>query len=70
MPTRIHNDRTISSVLLEFSGMWVAWNSDHTRIVASADSLSSLWQIVRKEQIEDPVIEKVPRADVRFVGAR
>lgn len=70
MPTRMHNDRTISSVPLEFSGKWVAWNSDHTRIVASADSLSALWQIVRGEQIEDPVIEKVPRADVRFVGAR
>jgi hypothetical protein len=57
-------------VPLEYAGKWVAWNSDHSRIVAHSDNMQSLWQMVREQHISDPVFEKVLRADVKFVGRR
>lgn len=70
MPTRPIDARTIPAIPVEFSGKWIAWNSDHSRIVAQADDLQTLWQFVRESNIEDPVFERVPLADVRFVGMR
>ena len=70
MPTRIADARLQKAVPVEFAGKWVAWNAEHTRIIAHAETLQQLWQAVREEEIDDPVFEKVPRADVRFAGMR
>ena len=70
MPTRIADPGRPKAVPVELAGKWVAWNAEHTRVVAHAETLQALWQAVRKEKIDDPVFEKVPRADVRFVGMR
>ena len=69
MPTRRVDQDHPSAVPAELGGKWVAWNSEHTRIVAHAETLQQLWQAIRETQVDDPVFEKVPRADVRFVGA-
>jgi hypothetical protein len=68
MPTRESNMPTCKPVPVEFSGQWIAWNADHSEIVAHADSLTLLWQRVREKSVDDPVFEKVPLADVRFAG--
>lgn len=70
MPTRIVELGHPSAVPAELGGKWVAWNSEHTHIVAHAETLQLLWDAVHEMQINDPVFEKVPLADVRFVGAR
>lgn len=70
MPTRIADTPLQRGVPVEFAGKWVAWNAEHTRIIAHAESLQQLWQTVRATKIDDPVFEKVPHADVRFVGMR
>ena len=70
MPTRPRDTQSVGAVAAEYSGKWVAWNSDHSRIVACGDSITTLWQVVRDQCINDPVFEKVPRSDVRFVGMR
>lgn len=70
MPTRIAVSGRPLAVPAELGGKWVAWNAEHTRIVAQAETLQLLWQEVREGQIDDPVFEKIPRADVRFVGTR
>lgn len=70
MPTRITDRCRSMAVPVELAGKWVAWNAEHTRVVAHAETLQQLWQAVREEKIDDPGFEKVPRADVRFVGAR
>ncbi len=70
MPTRIADPTRPSVVPVEFGGKWVAWNAEHTRIVAHAETLQQLWLVVQEKQIDDPVFEKVPRANVRFVGTR
>lgn len=72
MPTKplTLSSRSIPPVPVELAGKWVAWNSEHSQIVAHSDSLEALWQIVRDQGIVDPVFEKTPRVDVRFVGMR
>ncbi|HVW01073.1 MAG TPA: hypothetical protein VHB77_12060 [Planctomycetaceae bacterium] len=70
MPTRPFDSRTSVAPPLELCGKWVAWSSDHSRIVAHANSMQELWQIVRAQGVVDPVFEKVPRAGVRWLGAR
>lgn len=70
MPTRPILNASPTAVAAEYSGQWVAWSSDHTRIVAHASTIDELWQIVRQRKIEDPVFEKIPRYDTRFVGRR
>ena len=68
MPTKPIDSQSATSVPVEYAGKWVAWNSDHARIVAHSDSMQTLWHLVRSERIPDPIFEKIPRADVRFVG--
>jgi hypothetical protein len=38
--------------------------------MAYAESLPTLRQVVREQRLDDPIFEKVPRADVRFIGLR
>jgi hypothetical protein len=70
MPTKSFDPRSTTVVPVEYAGKWVAWSADHSQIVAHSDNLRSLWQLVRDQKIENPIFEKVPRADVRFVGVR
>ena len=68
MPNRTPQVRPPQAVPAEFAGRWIVWNADHSRIVAHADTLQRLWQLARDQRIDDPVFERVPRTDVRFVG--
>ena len=70
MPTRRIDQGRPSAVPVELGGKWIAWNAEHTQIVAQAETLQQLWQATQDKQIDDPVFEKVLRADIRFVGAR
>ncbi len=70
MPTRPLNPNATKPVPVVFAGQWVAWTSDHSRIVAHCESMQELWRIVNDRQITDPIFEKVPRSNVRFVGRR
>ena len=70
MPTRSIDHRVHSSVPVEHAGKWVAWNADHSQILAHAESMQELWRIVHEREISNPIFEKIPRTDVRFVGVR
>jgi hypothetical protein len=52
----------------EYGGKWIAWNHDGTRILATADDMTSAERAARQLGEERPRLEKVPRADVRIVG--
>jgi hypothetical protein len=68
MPPRIPANRTAAAVPAELSGKWIAWSADHSHIVAHSDMMPDLWRQVRNQRVADPIFEKVPRSDVRFVG--
>jgi hypothetical protein len=54
----------------EYAGRWIAWNHEFTKIIASGESLAEVMQAAERCGELDPVIDKVPRADVRLIGAR
>ena len=68
MPTKPADPRIGNPVPIKYAGKWVAWASDHSQILAHSDSIQELWQIAQDRRIPDPIFEKVPRSDVRFVG--
>lgn len=70
MPTKPVDPHMTKALPSEYAGKWVAWTSDHSRIVAHSQSVRELWQIVHDLGIDDPVFEKILRVDVRFVGMR
>jgi hypothetical protein len=58
------------SVPREFAGKWIAWDHAMTRIIASGESLSEVMQAAEQVGENDPVLDKVPRADAHLIGAR
>jgi hypothetical protein len=54
----------------EYAGKWIAWDHEMTRIVASGNSLVEAMQAAKTVGEADPVIGKVPRANVRLIGVR
>ena len=55
-------------VPLEYAGKWIAWNHEGTRIVASGRTFQETKDAAAETGETDPVFEKAPKADVRFVG--
>jgi hypothetical protein len=58
------------TVPIEYAGKWIAWDHGVTRIIASGESLSEVVQAAEQAGEIDPVLDKVPRADVHLIGAR
>ena len=56
------------SVPKEYGGKWIAWNSNATRIIASADTLKNCAASVAEAGESDAQFEKVPSPDVRIIG--
>jgi hypothetical protein len=50
--------------------MWIAWNSKQTQIIASGKTLAEAHKGALAAGDQDPLLEKVPRADVHFAGSR
>jgi hypothetical protein len=53
-------------VPLEYAGQWLAWNRDCTQILAHADTLDEVHELVEKLGYNDPVFHKIPRG--AFIG--
>jgi Family of unknown function (DUF5678) len=52
----------------EYAGLWIAWDYEGTRIVASGRTIDEAAQAAAAAGETRPVFAKVPKADVRFVG--
>jgi hypothetical protein len=52
----------------EYAGLWIAWNHEGTRIVASGRSLDEAAAGAAASGEARPVFAKAPKAEVRFVG--
>ena len=53
----------------QYGGKWIAWDYAGTRIVASGDTLAAAKQAAQIAGDVSPRFEKVPRSDVRIIGA-
>jgi hypothetical protein len=56
-------------VPMQYSGLWVAWNEAQTEIVGSGRTLAEANDAARSRGELRPLLAKVPRANVRFVGS-
>jgi Family of unknown function (DUF5678) len=56
--------------LLQYRGQWIAWSPDGSRIVAHADDLGALIELVRSagDDVERCILEGIPDADAVFGG--
>lgn len=55
-------------VPLEYAGKWIAWNREQTRVVAAGRTIKEALDAAKAAGEKDPVLAKVPKAHVRFVG--
>jgi len=55
-------------VPLEYAGRWIAWDRDHTRIVASGPTFDAAYQAAIAAGEPEPILGKAPQADLWFVG--
>jgi hypothetical protein len=53
----------------EYAGKWIAWDSQRTKIVASGATFAEAKQAAEDAGEVNPIFAKVPRANVRFLGA-
>jgi hypothetical protein len=64
----ISNLRRPPMAPIEYAGKWVAWDHDETRIVASGQTFAEAVEAAERAGEKDPVMHKVPKANVHFVG--
>jgi hypothetical protein len=55
-------------VPLEYAGLWLAWNRDLTRIIASGTTIDEAHDAAVAAGEPRPVLGKAPRADVLATG--
>ncbi len=51
-----------------YAGLWIAWNHELTKIVASGQTFDEACEAARIVGEKEPVLAKVPKPNVRFVG--
>lgn len=57
-------------VPIAYSGKWIAWDFRRTRILASGHTAKETREAAIQAGEPKPILSKVPRADVRFIGGR
>ena len=52
----------------KFSGQWIAWNHDLTKIVASGATFDAALESAEKAGEPKPFLTKAPKGPARFAG--
>lgn len=68
--TRQRDPKQPPMVPREYAGQWIAWDRRQTKIVGSGRTFAEAKQRAEAAGEADPVLAKVPKATVRFVGGR
>ncbi len=61
--------KTLPAAPIEFAGQWVAWNKQQTRIVAHGFKIAEVHEAALAARHPKAIFQKVPEADVYFIGA-
>ncbi len=56
-------------VPLEYAGLWIAWDRDHTRIVANGQTIDAAYKAALEAGEPKPILGKAPDADIFFVAS-
>lgn len=52
----------------KYCGLWIAWNHEQTKIVASGKTFPEVFAAAEATGEEKPIFTKAPHATSRFVG--
>jgi len=55
-------------VPLEYAGLWIAWDWEHTRIVASGQTIEEAFEAAIAAGEPEPILGRAPDAETHFVG--
>lgn len=55
-------------VPIKYSGQWIAWDFNRTRIIASGTTRRKARDLAKSKGEERPVLAKVPTANEVFIG--
>jgi hypothetical protein len=55
-------------VPIEYAGLWIAWDKERSTIVASGKTFAEVRRAAQRAGETEPLFDKVPPVDVRFVG--
>jgi hypothetical protein len=55
-------------VPLEYAGLWIAWDRDHLRIVASGQTIEAAFEAAIAAGEPEPILGRAPDAEIHFVG--
>ena len=60
---------TLPAAPIEYAGQWVAWNKQQTKIVAHGFKVAEVHEAALAAGHPKAIFQKVPEADVYFIGA-
>ena len=60
----------VPTVPKQYAGKWIAWDHWRTTILASGKTLAEVKAAAEALGEPQPVLAKVPPADVRFIGGK
>ena len=70
LPNAILNDpKRPPPAPIEFAGEWVAWSHDRTEVLTHGDDLEAVYAAAVAAGHPNAVFQKVPEANVYFIGA-
>jgi hypothetical protein len=67
---RLNEPRRRQPAPVQFAGQWVAWNDDRTEILAHGEDSETVWLAAIASGARNPLLEKVRRPGISFIGAR
>jgi hypothetical protein len=50
----------------EYAGRWIAWNREHTQIIADGATLSEVCDKAKAAGCDEPILQPVPRGPLGF----
>jgi hypothetical protein len=63
-------NRSCPTVPKEYAGKWIAWDHSRSKIIASGKSLAEAKTAAEALGEKQPILGKVPPANVRFIGGK
>jgi len=66
--TSRHHPKHPPVVPKKYAGQWIAWNHQQTRIIAAGKTFAAAQQAAVNKGETNPLLDKVPRKDILFVG--
>lgn len=57
-----------TKIYKKYKGFWVALANDETTVIANGKTAKEAWQNARKRGCEKPILTRMPRKLVSYVG--